>query len=174
MLMRKLQYFGHLMRRPKSLEKTLMLGKTEGQRRRGQGWDGWMPSLTWWTWVWVGSGSWRWTGRPGVLWSMESQRVGHDQVTELNWTSKVGFSSGSNSKRICLQCRRCRRHGCNSWVGKIPWRREWLPTPVLLPEKFHGQRSLMGYRSWDWKELRMTEQLTHTHLWLSFGLPSWH
>ena len=54
-LMLKLQYFGHLKRRADSFEKTLMLGKIEGRRRRG--WDGWMASPTQWTWVWVGSGS---------------------------------------------------------------------------------------------------------------------
>ena len=51
-----------------------------------RGWDGWMASLTQWTWVWVNSGSWWWTGRPGVLRFMGSQRVEHDWVTELNWT----------------------------------------------------------------------------------------
>ena len=51
-----------------------------------RGWDGWMASRTHWTWVWVNSGSWWWTGRPGVLRFMGSQRVGHDWVTELNWT----------------------------------------------------------------------------------------
>ena len=51
-----------------------------------RGWDGWMASLTWWTWVWVNSGSWWWTGRPGVLKFMGSQKVGHDWVTELSWT----------------------------------------------------------------------------------------
>ena len=50
-----------------------------------RGWDGWMASPTQWTWVWVDSGSWWWTGRPGVLWFMVSQRVGHDWATELNW-----------------------------------------------------------------------------------------
>ena len=50
-----------------------------------RGWDGWMALLTRWTWVWVNSGSWWWTGRPGVLGFMGSQRVGHDWVTELNW-----------------------------------------------------------------------------------------
>ena len=50
--------------------------------------DGWMASLTQWTWVWVNSGSWWWTGRPGMLQSMGSQRVGHDWVTELNWMNK--------------------------------------------------------------------------------------
>ena len=53
-----------------------------------QGWDGWMASPTWWTWVWVNSGSWWWTGRPGVLQFMGSQRVGHDWVTKLNWTER--------------------------------------------------------------------------------------
>ena len=53
----------------------------EGDNR---GWDDWMASLTWWMWVWVNSGSWWWTGRPGVLRFMGSQRVGH--VERLNWT----------------------------------------------------------------------------------------
>ena len=51
-----------------------------------RGWDGWMASWTRWTWVWVNSGRWWWTGRPGMLWFMESQRVGHDWGTELNWS----------------------------------------------------------------------------------------
>ena len=50
-----------------------------------RGWDGWMASPTRWTWVWVNSGRWGWTGRPGVLRFMGSQRVGHDWATELNW-----------------------------------------------------------------------------------------
>ena len=54
----------------------------EGDNR---GWDGWMASPTQWTWVWVDSGSWWWTGKPGMLWFMGSQRVGHDWATELNW-----------------------------------------------------------------------------------------
>ena len=87
MLKLKLWYFGHLMWRADSFEKTLMLGMIEGRRRRGrQRMRWWMASLTQWTWVWVDSGSWWWTGRPGMLWFMGSQRVGHDWVTELNWT----------------------------------------------------------------------------------------
>ena len=86
MLKLKLQYFGHLMRRADSLEKTLMLGKIEGRKKRGRGWDGWMASPTQRTWVWVDSGSWLWTGRPGVLQFMGLQRVRHDSATELNWT----------------------------------------------------------------------------------------
>ena len=51
-----------------------------------RGWDGWMASLTRWTWIWVNSRSWWWTGRPGVLRFMGSQRVGHDWASVLNWT----------------------------------------------------------------------------------------
>ena len=57
-----------------------------GEEGDDRGRDGWMLSPTWWTWVWVISGSWWWTGRPGVLQSMGSQRVGHGSVTELNWS----------------------------------------------------------------------------------------
>ena len=81
----KLQYFGHLMQRTDSFEKTLKLGKIEGRRRRDdRGWDGWMASLTRRTWVWASSESWWWTGKAGALQSMGSQRVGHDWATELN------------------------------------------------------------------------------------------
>ena len=51
----------------------------------------------------------------------------------------------------------------NPWVGKVPWRREWQPTPVFLPGKSHGQRSLAGCRPLGRKESDTTERLTHTH-----------
>ena len=87
MLKLKLQYFGHLMWRADSLEKTLMLGKTEGRRGRGQQRMRWLDGITdSMDMGWVDPGSWWWTGRPGVLWFMGSQRVGYDWVTELNWT----------------------------------------------------------------------------------------
>ena len=90
MLKWKLQYFGHLMWRADSFEKTWMLGKIEaGGEGDDRGWDGWMASPTQWTWVWVNSGNWRWTGRPGVLQSMGSQRVGHDWTTELRISSLI-------------------------------------------------------------------------------------
>ena len=94
----KLQYFGHLMRGVDSLEKTLMLGGIgAGGEGDDRGWDGWMASRTRWTWVWVNSGSWWWTGRPGMLLFMGSQRVGHDWATELNWTctQKAGLLENS-------------------------------------------------------------------------------
>ena len=54
-----------------------------------RGWDGWMASQARWTWVWVNSGSWWWSGRPGMLRFMGSQRVGHNWATELNWTNGI-------------------------------------------------------------------------------------
>ena len=74
----KLQYFGHHCKRPWCWEWLKAGGKGDNR-----GWDGWMVSPTQWTWVWVGSGSWWWTGKPGVLQSMQTQRVGHD------WTDWV-------------------------------------------------------------------------------------
>ena len=81
MLKLKLQYFGHLMQRASSLEKTLMMGKIEGRRRKGQQRMRWLDDITDSLDMW-------WTGRPGMLWFMGSQRVGHDWVTELNWKPK--------------------------------------------------------------------------------------
>ena len=82
----KLQYFGHLMRRVDSFEKTLMLGGIGGKRRRGRQKMRWLDGITdSRTWVWVNSRSWWWTGRPAMLLLMGSQTVRHDWVTELNW-----------------------------------------------------------------------------------------
>ena len=73
--MLKLQYFGHLMWRTDSLEKTLMLGKLKaGGEGDDRGRNGWMASPTWWSWVWASSRSW-WTGKPGMPQSLGSQRV---------------------------------------------------------------------------------------------------
>ena len=59
---------------------------------------------------------------------------------------------GSAGKVLICQCRRLKRHGFDLWVGKIPWRRKWQLTSVFLPGKFHGHRSLVGYRPWGLKE----------------------
>ena len=87
MLKLKLQYFGQLMGSTDSFEKTLILGKMEVGRGRGQQRMRWLvASLTQWTRVWVSSRSWRWTEKPGVMQSLVLQRVGRDWVTELSWT----------------------------------------------------------------------------------------
>ena len=89
-LMLKPQYFGHLMRKADSLKGPWCWERLRaGGEGDGRGWDGWMASRTQWTWVWVNSRSWWWTWRPGVLQSMELQRLRHDWVTELNWTEPL-------------------------------------------------------------------------------------
>ena len=99
MLKLKLQYFGHLMWRTDSFEKTLMLGKIEGERRRGRQRMTWLDGITTeWTWVWVSSGSWWWTGKPGVLQPMGLRRVGHDWATERNWTGIPQILKNSRSE----------------------------------------------------------------------------
>ena len=70
-------------------------GLGAGEEGDDRGWDGWMASLTRWMLVRVNSGSWWWTGRPGVLRFMGSQRVGHDWAIELNWTELNPTSKGS-------------------------------------------------------------------------------
>ena len=87
MLKRKLQYFGHLMRRADSLEKTLMLRKIEGGKRRGRQRMRWLDGITNSMWVWASSRKWWRTGKPGMLQSMGLQRVGHDWATE-QWQLK--------------------------------------------------------------------------------------
>ena len=147
MLKLKLQYFGHLMRRVDSLEKTLMLGGIGGRRRRGRQRMRWLDGITDSMDVSLRElGRWWWTGRPGVLWFMGSQRVGHNWATELNWTDAdtMGFSGGSVGKEYACSA------GDTGDVGlilcwKIPWRRAWQHTPVFLPRESHGQRSLAGY-----------------------------
>ena len=92
MLKLKLQYFGHLMEKTDSdaWKKPWCWARLKlGGERDNRGWDGWMASPTRWTWVWVNSGSWWWTGRPGVLWFMGLQRVGHDWATDLNWKLSI-------------------------------------------------------------------------------------
>ena len=87
-------HFGHLMQSADSLEKTLILGKIEGRRRRGlQRINAWVASLTQWTWVWASSGRWWRTGKPGVIQSMGSQRVRHDERLNDNKYGKHHSSS---------------------------------------------------------------------------------
>ena len=70
-----------------------------------------------------------------------------------------GFPGGASE--YAYQCRRCKRWEFDPWVKKIPWRGAWQPTPVFLPGKYHGQRTLQGYSLWSCKELDMIE---HTHI----------
>ena len=75
----------------------------------------------------------------------------------MNYPENLGLPGDAGGKKPTCQCRRHKKHGLFLWTGKIPWRREWEPTPVSVPEKFHGQRSQLGYSPWERTELDMTE-----------------
>ena len=88
MLKLKPQYSGHLVQRGDYLTRPWCWERLRaGGEADDRGWDGWMASPTQWTWVWVDSGSWWWTGRPGILRFMGSQKVGHNWATELNYAN---------------------------------------------------------------------------------------
>ena len=86
--------------------------------------------------------------------SQENKTV--ETLTTVGTTAGPG--DGASGKEPACQCRRQRRCGFDPWVGKIPWRRKWQPTPVFLPGKFHAQRILEGYRPWGHTESDRTEQ----------------
>ena len=77
------------------------------------------------------------------------------EIGQYLWTSLV--------VQMIKNCMQCRISGFNPWVGKIPWRRKWQPTPVFLPGESHGQRRLAGYSPWGHKESDTTEWLTRAH-----------
>ena len=90
-------------------------------------------------------GAW-WAAIYGVAQSpMRLKRISSSSSNGLDG----GFHGGASGKEPTCQYRRHRRQGFNFWVRKIPWRRVWQPTPVFLPGEAHGQRSLVGYSSWD-------------------------
>ena len=80
---------------------------------------------------------------------------------------KPGIPRCYDGKESACQCRRLQRHGFNPWVGKIPWKRKWQPTPVFLLGISQGWRSLAGYSPWDRKESGMTE---HAYMHISINI----
>ena len=86
----------------------------------------------------------------------------HTQKLGAHTYTHLDFPGSSVGKSVCPQCG---RPAFNPWVGKVPWRRKRHPTPVLLPWKSHGWRSLGGYSPWGHKESDMTERL-HFHFYV--------
>ena len=153
-------------------------GLGAGGEGEDRGWDGWMASLTRWTWVWVNSGSWWWTGRPGIVQFMGSQRAEHDWATELDWTEQTEHlyaekAMAPHSSTLAwkipwteepsgLQSMGSLRVR-HDWATSLSlltfmhWRRKWQPTPVFLPGESQGRGSLVGYRLWGRTESDTTE-----------------
>ena len=79
------------------------------------------------------------------------------------YTHTRGLPRWLSGKESAFQCRRCRFH---RWVGKIPWRRKWQPSLILLPGESHGQRSLAGYSPWGQRVRHISAtECTHAHVW---------
>ena len=146
MLKLKLQYFGHLMQRVDSLEKDPDAGRDWGQEEKGKtedemaGWHHWLDGC----WVWVNSGSWWWTGRPGVLQFMGSQRVGHDWATELNWIPVNGITVLSVIQAHDLVVKQERRDSNTEWVKSL-WS---LPVYSIPPVGTLPQGAVIYVAQW--------------------------
>ena len=124
MLKLKLQFFGHLMWRTDSLENTLMLGNTEGRRRRdNRGWDCWMESPTWWTWVWASSESLWWMGSFACFSPWDIKET--DMTVKLNWINRlfIHISSWMNFTLTMLS-----EKGKHEWSHSL-----WLHSYKILP-----------------------------------------
>ena len=100
-----------------------------------------------------------WPEEPSRLYCL--QGVGHNLVTNTH-TNPFSFPGGASGKESACQCRRCKRHGFNPWIGMIPWSRKWQPAPV----KFYGLRSRAGSSSWGCRvgktEWLSTHKLIHS------------
>ena len=128
----------------------------EGDNR---GWDGWMASLTLWTWVWVNSGSLWWTGRPGVLRFMGSQKVRHDWATELNWRFlRVPWMARRSNKSILKKS--VLNIGRTDAEAPILWPPDYLIWRTDSLEKILMLGKIEGRRRRGWQRIRWLDGIT--------------
>ena len=130
-----------------------MLGEIGGRSRKGRPrirWlDGWMASWTRWTWVWVNSGRWWWTGRPGVLRFMGSQRIRHDWATELSdWTDRSFALSHSVYSTLKRQSWETDKMGEAEWVQPMSSQVESVALITLLPWEQFLTSSVFCFLPW--------------------------
>ena len=155
-------------------------GLGAGGEGDGRGWDGWMASLTRWTLVWVNSRSWWWTGRPGMLRLMGSQRVGHDQATGLNWTelSLLIFllailipacASSSPAFLMMYSAHKLNKQGDNIQPWRAPfliWNQPVFPCPVPTVASWAADRFLRRQVRWSGIPISLSYSLTDSlRLW---------
>ena len=147
----KVQYFGHLMLRVDSLEKTLMLGGIGGRSRRGRQRMRRLDGIT--DLMDMSLSEPRELVMDRVAWCTAIHGIAKSRTRLSDWIELIhispifwiSFLYRSLVSESACQGRRCKRHDFDPWVGKNPWRKKWQPTPVFLPRKSHGQKSLAGY-----------------------------
>ena len=115
-----------------------------------------------------------WIGKRFPPFQFVEMQCALEKITlKVGWAPSIQIGDQSivplfHFTSFCLQCRRLE---CNPWIGKIPWRREWLPLPVLLPGESRGQRSLAGYSPWGRKRVQhnwATNTFTFTFSYFRF------
>ena len=146
---------------PKGNQSWILIGRTDVEAETPILWPPDVKSWLIWKYSDVGK-DWRQEDKG----TTENEMVGwHYQLDGHEFEQALGMlPSWLRGLSVCLQCRR----PGYPWVGKIPWRRKWQPTPVFLPGESHGQRRRAGYSPWRRKESDMTERL---HFLLFLGKP---